>query len=131
MKVSVDSATCKGGFTARCKRIGHMVQCPTHPDVHFRPGNECHTCEHEKTIGANRERDAREQDKKNKKEQEDSEWYTERPGRREDKPRKNKPKKCGQVPHLDVIHEEDGGEGHEERGGVSRPHSKELQALEY
>jgi len=88
---SGDSAVCKKAFTTLCKKKGHMRQCPYHQDVYVRPGNQCQTCLEEQVADENKERVAKEQEWKAEKEEQVNKWLKEMPGRREDKPRKEKP----------------------------------------
>lgn len=122
---SGDSATCKKAFATLCKKKGHMWQCAYHPDVYIRPGKQCHTCLEKQAADENKESVAKEQEEQAEKEERLNKWFKELPGRREDKPRKEKPgKENGPVPAAYVVGGHQGGAGDLDPDPIKTYHKK-------
>ena len=87
-----------------------MWQCPFHPSAHVRPGKQCATCVIEIAKKEREERAAKEQEENKKKKEEKDKWFREEPGRREDKPRHDKPGKnrvTFLIPEVEAIQQEE------------------------
>ena len=100
-----------------------MWQCPYHETVRVRPGGECQTCVTQAESKENEDRKLKEQEENKKKKEENDKWFKEEPGRREDKPRHDKPGKnrvTFLIPEVEADQRE-GGAGADAAYQVSHP----------